>query len=91
MTESCLKCGEPLQRPAAGRPPTYCSTTCRRAAESERRRLQRRLQGLEATLAAAEAQGRGDQAQAIWLRKAIATAEGRLRVLLAGSPDGAGA
>jgi predicted nucleic acid-binding Zn ribbon protein len=44
---ACLVCRAPLERPEMGRPPSYCSTGCRRAAEYELRRLQRRLQVLE--------------------------------------------
>jgi hypothetical protein len=90
MAETCLKCGAPLPKRAAGdvgRSRDYCDAVCRRAVEYELRRLQRRLQGLEDTLAHVVASGAGDQAQGRHLRKAIATAEGRLRVLLAGSPD----
>ena len=34
------KCGTELEKPATGRPPRYCSTTCRRSAEYELRRWQ---------------------------------------------------
>lgn len=37
------RCGEPLTAPDTGRPPTYCSTTCRRSAEYELRRHQQLL------------------------------------------------
>lgn len=41
---TCAKCGSPMQRPeGAGRPPTYCSETCRRLIEYEIRRIDRRL------------------------------------------------
>ena len=50
--ETCLKCGEPLQQPATGRPAVYCSTGCRRAAEYELRRLQRHLEAVEGELRA---------------------------------------
>jgi hypothetical protein len=45
--EACLICGATLERPATGRPPTYCGVPCRRAAELERGRLDRRLERLE--------------------------------------------
>lgn len=46
----CVKCGAELSAPPTGRPPTYCSTGCRRATEYELRRLQRRLERLEEDL-----------------------------------------
>jgi len=39
--------GKALTRPASGRPPVYCSSACRRVAEAELRRLDRRLASLE--------------------------------------------
>jgi hypothetical protein len=42
-----MKCGTPLSKPPTGRPPSYCSRTCRRAAEFEIRRCERRLERLE--------------------------------------------
>ncbi len=39
--------GTPLPPSATGRPPTYCSVGCRRTAEYELRRLDRRLGSLE--------------------------------------------
>jgi hypothetical protein len=50
--ETCLKCSEPLQQPATGRPPVYCSVGCRRATEYELRRLQRHLEAVEGELRA---------------------------------------
>lgn len=44
---ACRKCGTPLSTPLTGRPPAYCSVGCRRAAEYERKRLQRHLEQLE--------------------------------------------
>jgi hypothetical protein len=43
----CRRCAGPLVTPRTGRPPTFCSTACRRAAEYEVRRLSRRLERLE--------------------------------------------
>jgi hypothetical protein len=48
MADTCVRCAAPLAKPATGRPPSYCSTTCRRAAEFELRRCERRLERLEA-------------------------------------------
>jgi hypothetical protein len=45
---ACLSCGKPLRRPHTGRPPSYCSTACRRLLENERRRLGRTIEHLEA-------------------------------------------
>lgn len=45
---SCIKCGAPLAAPSTpGRPPAYCGTGCRRAAEREITRLNDRLALLE--------------------------------------------
>ena len=44
----CLKCRTPIKPVGVGRPPSYCSTGCRRAAEYELRRIQRHLERLEA-------------------------------------------
>lgn len=43
----CRKCGAALKRPKTGRPPVWCSTACRRAAEYEVKRVNRRLEVLE--------------------------------------------
>jgi hypothetical protein len=43
----CVKCGAPVTPPTTGRPPRYCSTGCRRAAEYELQRLQRHLEAAE--------------------------------------------
>ncbi len=47
---TCPIDARPLGRPATGRPPTFCSVACRRVAEAELRRLDRRLAGLEVDL-----------------------------------------
>lgn len=44
---TCLNCGAPAPIPATGRPASYCSTGCRRAAQSERQRIVRHLSRLE--------------------------------------------
>ncbi len=44
----CPKCGSDVpQSGGVGRPYTYCSTACRRAAEYELRRLQKALEEVE--------------------------------------------
>lgn len=44
----CLKCGKSLDEASdKGRPPAYCSLSCRRAAEMEIRRADKRLEALE--------------------------------------------
>ena len=45
--DHCRICAAPLARPATGRPPRYCSTTCRRAAEYAIKRINRHLERLE--------------------------------------------
>lgn len=45
---NCIKCNAKLpEHEGPGRPKDYCSTACRRAAELEIRRLDRRLEALE--------------------------------------------
>ena len=70
----CLKCRAPLTPTAAGRPPSYCSTGCRRAAEYELRRIQRHLERLEAQ--------RESPFFVKDTERAIAALEARLRTLL---------
>lgn len=48
MTDRCPIDGKPLTRPKTGRPPLYCSVACRRVAEAELRRVDRRIASLEA-------------------------------------------
>ena len=91
---ACLKCGGPLpERPATGRPATYCSVACRRAAEFEIRRLNRRLEVLEVKASGLrhgrdsgirDWQGRTPQMALADVEEEIAEAEARLRALLAG-------
>jgi hypothetical protein len=47
MNTLCPIDARPLSPPTAGRPPTFCSVACRRVAEHELRRIDRRLAGLE--------------------------------------------
>ena len=50
-TKTHCPCGQPLEeKSGAGRPATYCSTSCRRAAEFEIRRLDKLLARLEDSL-----------------------------------------
>jgi hypothetical protein len=70
----CLKCRAPLTPTDVGRPPTYCSTGCRRAAEYELRRIQRHLERLEAQ--------RESPFFVKDTERAIAALEARLRTLL---------
>ena len=87
---TCLKCGDPLTKPATGRPPRYCSAPCRRLAEYEIKRLQRHLQRLEtereelrnSRLKLGDYLGRTHRQQVNDNHKAIAKAETRLRELL---------
>ena len=49
MMNQCVKCGKSIETTATtGRPPDYCSTACRRAAEYE---INRRIEVLEERLA----------------------------------------
>lgn len=48
--DKCVMCGRALTQPSTGRPRRYCSTGCRRAADLEVRRLDRRLDQLEQRL-----------------------------------------
>jgi hypothetical protein len=47
VSGKCAKCGGELVQQETGRPSRYCSKACRRAAEYELRRIQRRLEDLE--------------------------------------------
>lgn len=52
MPCNCVKCGRPFEQGASrGRPQSYCSTGCRRAAEYEVRRLDKSVDDLERRLA----------------------------------------
>jgi len=50
MTNSCKICQKPLSEKKRGRPPVYCGTACRRAAEYEIKRVDNRLGELEKQL-----------------------------------------
>lgn len=94
----CCKCGAALPAPTRGRPPKFCSTVCRRAAELEIRRINRRLEALEVKRddlisapasewfpAATEAREKKRKVTA--LDGAIRLAENRLRELLTEPED----
>jgi hypothetical protein len=85
-SEACLKCAAPLQRPEVGRPPTYCSPACRRSAEFELRRLQRRIERLERFALDLRLMGDID-GQGRKIKREIGRAEQRLLELLAGHPE----
>jgi hypothetical protein len=89
---NCRKCGAPIRNVATtGRPRRFCSLACRRAAEVAVRRLDRNLEALEATYLrerfnSSEVKYMSDlrtRSQYVNdLEKAIAEAEGRLKMLL---------
>lgn len=92
----CVKCGKPIQTTATtGRPPDYCSASCRRAAEYEVRRVNRRIEMLEERLAwekltnenTRDASGRKRAERVDSLNGLIAEAEGRLKRLLSAKGD----
>jgi hypothetical protein len=86
----CVKCRLELEPAAVGHPPRYRSTECRRAAEYEIRRLQRRLEKLEDELQRVRSirsdwmdhLGHTRAEQTADLEAAIADQETRLRALL---------
>ena len=99
MSDTCVKCFRPLARGPVGRPAAYCSPGCRRAAEYELRRLQRRLERLEdererwrrAVAGVGFFTGSPAYASAMLARveAEVAEAEARLRSLLSeGDDDG---
>lgn len=88
---TCIKCGASLPPSApTGRPATYCSTACRRAAELEIRRLNRHIEKIEERMAHIRIHGRSSYA--CYLREPDAAIdalkcecerhESRLRLLL---------
>lgn len=96
MSLACRKCGRDLAKPRTGRPPRWCSTGCRRAAEYEITRLQRRLQSLEDERekrrgekddGARDWLGRTHAEQARALEEGVREAEERLRALLDAEPE----
>jgi len=96
MTNNCcLKCKAELQTPKTpkiGRPSSYCSVGCRRSAEYEITRLNRRIASFENDLAhergiqdfpdIRDGFGRRGQDRVNHLQKELGAAERRLRLLL---------
>lgn len=80
----CAKCGIPLPRQdqAPGRPKTFCSAACRRAAALEVRRIDTRLAKLETELMNTRLPGHLILAKPEELAAEIARQEDRLRKLL---------
>jgi hypothetical protein len=92
----CVKCGQAFQTEAkVGRKASYCSIACRRSAELEITRINRRLFNLEEQVVKEKQHvvtGRdfygADQPQRITkLKNAIAEEEARLRILFAAKGD----
>jgi hypothetical protein len=92
----CVKCGQSFETKATtGRPPSYCSTACRRSAEYELGRINRRLASLEDRLESeklslrkggdAEERRRGERIAA--LEAMITETEIRFKQLLAAKND----
>jgi hypothetical protein len=94
----CVKCGRLVVTTGQGRPPSYCSVVCRRAAGLEISRISRRLERLEDQLAAErrdagdptvgladimrDEMGRNSAQRVAHFEQEIARAEARLRCLL---------
>lgn len=77
-----------MQQPATGRPRTYCSTGCRRAAEKEIGRINDRLTQLEKmAMNARLGYGMPTPGELRGIEAEIARAETRLRDLLAAAPE----
>jgi hypothetical protein len=87
----CRTCGDPLDPPATGRPPSYCGVPCRRAAEAERARSQRHIGWLLRELTRARLVATGGYPiqleRVVLLESEVADAERRLRELFAGAVD----
>lgn len=91
---TCARCRATFERePGPGRPPAYCGVTCRRLAEYEIRRLDRRIAVYELEQRGLKYDGPADfdhdeqerQKRMRALRKWIADDEARLRDLVAAS------
>jgi hypothetical protein len=85
----CAKCAADLHQPPTGRRKTYCGPACRRAAEYELRRLQRRIEAAERTLDRAREElefGYGDtrskRKRVNFAQRHLEQLEERLRALL---------
>ncbi len=94
---ACVQCGAAIERPRRGRPKAYCDAGCRRAAAYEKRRLQRRLEGLESRCADLRTYedhdfhhrdyaGRDVAGQLAAIEAQIGEAQDRLRALLSVAP-----
>lgn len=84
MSTSCLKCRKPIENLKQGRPPKYCSNSCRRSAELEIRRINDHILKLEMNMSHARLHGRSST---VWLgpgvyETEIKIFEDRLRNLL---------
>ena len=96
MQLKCKKCGNAMEPPETGRPPTFCSVACRRAAEYERTRINRHLERLESERlelnvtdrsGIRDVLGRSSKTQLADCQRNIDELEQRLRSLLE-NPDG---
>jgi hypothetical protein len=85
--ERTCRCGEVIEVPKTGRPPRYCTVSCRRSAEYELRRQQALLLRAEkayqdARLKAATEFGTHWQAAAEWWRQEVERLEDYLEQTL---------
>jgi hypothetical protein len=82
---TCPKCGTSIEHAPGthGRPPLYCSETCRRLAEFEIRRINRHMETLEASLSNLRINGFDMFIAAT--EAEIARQEARLRALIEGN------
>jgi hypothetical protein len=95
MADKCLKCEEILTWSGKGRPPSYCSVACRRAAEYEIRRLVAAIAELEENERDwrrigevdpySKAQAKDALGKAAWYADEIKAKEARLKELLGAS------
>lgn len=85
MEKVCRICGAdlPAQKPT-GRPPIYCSTSCRRAAELEITRVNRRLGDLEGRLSLTRSSSISTLDDPAMLEREIARQRDRLLELIEG-------
>lgn len=90
--KECIKCSKPIEATSkTGRPAVYCSTACRRLAEYEINRINKRLANLEDQLIyekmgkdnAVNSQGLRRDERIAALTAAIDDNEARLKELLA--------
>lgn len=89
MSECCQKCGTPIaQHAGRGRPSSYCSTACRRAAEHEVRRLDKHIAMLEARIIHSNTGGLSLSGEKDSVHAEIERLELRLRELLGADEAG---